>query len=59
MFRHTDTISQQSHLSCPPPIYRPCQQADKSAVGTINRPLHTFFARFPTTFSYTREAIKY
>ena len=26
-------------LSCPPPIYRPCQQADKSAVGTINRPL--------------------
>ncbi len=27
--------------------------ADKSAVGTINRPLHCPYASFPTTISYT------
>jgi hypothetical protein len=28
--------------------------ADKSAMGTINRPLHCLDARLPTTNSYTR-----
>src|SRR5438105_3668221 len=28
-------------LSCPSPIYRPACRADKSAMGTINRPLQS------------------
>src|SRR5437867_568565 len=32
--------------------------ADKSAVGTINRPLHCPYALFPTTNSYTRSSLR-